>query len=159
MYMTYNPTILNGSNITGVYQQINSNMSSQFYIPATLDEVSRYKAYPNLYRIDEKAFVEIPRSSDDRLLVKVMNDKTEARDAILSPILIDDREYIPDIQFQINVSLSLHVLVSGHTEKVGLWCKVDNAWVLFEHTRDQMLAVANSLVERRERISAQLYKL
>lgn len=157
MYMTYNPDIKKGSNITGMYMRLTNSLQASFYAMVTEAEVQLYRNQPNGFRIDAGVFSEIVRTSEDVSMCHVMAEKSNARDAILAPILIEDREYIPDINFQMNVSMGLHLLSHKQRTSILLWCKIANEWVHRAHSTDEVLAIAAAIVQRRETISSHLY--
>lgn len=158
MFMTYNPAIVSGSNITGWYSKLTDNLYTSHYIMVNEREVEMYKNNPNNFRIDNKKFNEIHRSEEEAALVHVMRNKSSAKSSILSPIVVDDVEYIPDIPFQLNLSTGLHLLANKTVNSIMLMGKKDDQWTMLEHDKDMLLAIARELNARRESISLNLYK-
>lgn len=158
MYMTYNPTVVSGSNITGWYSKFHSHLNTSHYIMVNEREVEMYKRNPNNFRIEGKKFVELHRSSEEHALVEVMKNKSSAKSSILSPIIVDNVEYIPDIPFQLNLSTGLHLLANKAVPSIKLMGKRDDAWLMIDHDKEMLLAIARELNARRESISHNLYK-
>lgn len=156
--MTYNPAILSGSNITGWYSKITESLNTSHYIMVNEREVEMYKRNPNNFRIDNKKFNEIHRTDEESTLIKVMKNKSSAKASILSPIIVDNVEYIPDIPFQLNLSTGLHLLANKTVNSIMLMGKKDDQWTMLEHDKDMLLAIARELNARRESISLNLYK-
>lgn len=156
LYMTFDPKIINGSNITGIYTAQRFIKVAHF-IPITQLECDRYKADPNRYRIDEDRLIEIKRNVEHVRLSQLCHKRVEARSKLLEPIVIDDREYTPDLPFQTNLAIAIHAAGTNEKVRPKFWCKIQDVWVMREHTLDELLKISVELNSRREQISENLY--
>lgn len=158
-FITYNPDVTDGPNITGVYTDKRLIKNNAKYIMINNNELVLYRQNPNAYCVLAGVFTKREDSADLARITRLGLRKQTAKNKILETISVGDREYTPDIPFQINLSLALHVSSHDKTKKPVFWCKIDDTWVQREHTHQELLDVAAELLRRREEISASLYKL
>lgn len=155
-YLSYNPNIVNGSNITGFYTSI-AKIRGEHYIPVTQVELNNYKTNANSYRVDAGKLTKIVAAPADKIAAIAVTGRSATKNEIISPIEIEGKSYIPDMQFQLNLALGLHNTFANPESVCRLWCLKNDAWEFLEHTRDEMLKISMAINARREELSASLY--
>lgn len=155
-YLSYNPSIVKGSNITGFYTSI-AKIRGEHFIPATKAEVDNYKNNANSYRIDSGKLTKIVVSAEEKIASIAVSARSATKNEIISPIEIQERSYVPDIQFQLNLALGLHTTFANPESVCKLWCLINDKWEFRDHSRDEMLQISMAINARREELSASLY--
>lgn len=156
LFLTYNPEVVSGSNITGSYSNP-KQIKSEHYILATAIEVQRWRDNPNNYRIENGTFIRIKADQADIALAAKAQGQSSARNDILAPLEIDSRIYTPDLSFQLNLGLALHETLHNPEVKPKMWCVVEGQWQFAEHDHKQLIKITEALRIRREQISTNLY--
>ena len=156
-HFTFDPTVPEGSNITGIYSNLRLIKANLSYIPVTPIEVERYKKRPNCYRVEEGKLLEIVKEPEHVKLSELAKPRALARNSIMLPVLVDGREYTIDLPFQTNLALAL--CIAAHKDAVApkFWCKENDTWVFREHSLDELINISMEINKRRETISARLY--
>lgn len=154
-YLSFDPTITSGSNITGTYTNTKF-IKSNYFIPVSQIELERYRKRPNAFRIDNDKIVEIVKDVEHVKLSQLSKERFVAKHQILQSIEVNGREYTPDLPFQTNLALAL--CLAHHTEAMPkFWCKQEGEWIFIEHSLQELLAISEEINRRREEISARLY--
>lgn len=155
-YISFNPEIVKGPNITGFYTSI-AKVRGEHYIPATEVEVKNYKANANSYRVDGNKLTKIVPTAEEKIASIAVSSRSATKNEIISPIEIEGKSYVPDIQFQLNLALGLHTTFADAQSVCKLWCLISDKWEFREHTREEMLKISMAINARREELSASLY--
>jgi hypothetical protein len=158
-FLTYNQEITDGPNITGVYTERKLIKGNQSFILVNQSELRAYRNNPNGFHVINETLTVRKDTADLARMTMVGQRKQRAKNTILSTVVVDNREYTPDIPFQINLTLALHIATHDKETRPSFWCKIDDQWVHREHTHQELLAIAAELLKRREAISASLYKI
>lgn len=156
LYLTFNPEVVSGSNITGSYSNP-QQIKTEHYIPATAIEVQRWRDNPNNYRIENGSFVRIRADQSEIAIAAKAQGQKSARNDILAPLEIGDRTYTPDLSFQLNLGLALHETMHNPDIKPKMWCVIEGQWQFAEHDHGQLMKITEALRIRREQISTNLY--
>ena len=157
IYVTFDPKSESGSNITGIYTS-QRYIKTAHFIPITQQEHDRYRADPNRYRVEEERLVEIKRNIEHVRLSQLSHRRIDARSRLLEPIVLEGREYTPDLPFQTNLAIAIHAAGSNEKIRPKFWCKIDGEWVMREHELAELLKISVELNSRREQISEDLYR-